>query len=42
MIILTKVCESISAGKAFVEDVKLKTDEQLDEDVKLENEPKQV
>ncbi|GFR74439.1 annexin [Elysia marginata] len=29
------------SGKAFVEDVKHKTDEQLDEDVKLENEPKQ-
>ncbi|GFN89710.1 Annexin [Plakobranchus ocellatus] len=29
------------SGKAFVEDVKLKTDQELDEDVKLENEPKQ-
>lgn len=29
-----------TAGKAFVESVKYKTDQQLDEDVKLENEPK--
>ncbi|XP_035825822.1 annexin A4, partial [Aplysia californica] len=30
-----------TSGKAFVESVKYKTDEQLDEDVKMENEPKQ-
>ncbi|XP_059169999.1 annexin A6-like [Physella acuta] len=29
-----------TSGKAFVESVKYKTDEQLDEEVKLENEPK--
>ena len=32
----------ILAGKGFVESVKNKTDEQLDEEVKLENEPRKV